>query len=120
MIKNADLTYPPPTPLSYAYCSDTRYFKRLSSFVKDVTLLYHEATFDKSLVELATVTGHSTTLDAAKTAVNSDAGTLIIGHFSARYGDVDMLVNEARTIFPNTVAAIDGKTFDVGNISVKE
>ena len=53
LIKNDDITYPPPEPLSYAYCSDTRYFKKLASFVKGVSLLYHEATFDKSLKKLA-------------------------------------------------------------------
>ena len=115
-IKNADLTYPPPIPLSYAYCSDTRYFKRLSSFVKDVTLLYHEATFDKSLVKLATVTGHSTTLDAAKVAAEAGAGSLVIGHYSARYRDINILVEEAKTIFPATYPAIDGKTYEVGSL----
>jgi ribonuclease Z len=48
VIQNCELTVPPPEPLSYAYCSDTSYFKRLASFIKGVTLLYHEATFDKS------------------------------------------------------------------------
>jgi ribonuclease Z len=116
LIRNEEITLAPPDQLSYAYCSDTRYFKKLASFIKGVTLLYHEATFDKSKAALAEMTGHSTTLDAAKTALNADAGTLIIGHFSARYREVGILVNEARTIFPNTVAAIDGKTFDVGNM----
>jgi ribonuclease Z len=120
LIRNEEITLAPPEPLSYAYCSDTRYFKKLASFIKGVTLLYHEATFDKSKADLAEMTGHSTTLDAAKTALNADARTLIIGHFSARYREVGMLVNEARTIFQNTVAAIDGKTFDVGNISIEE
>jgi ribonuclease Z len=82
-----------------------------------VTLLYHEATFDKSKDDLAKTTGHSTTLDAAKTALNAGAGTLLIGHFSARYKDISLLVDEARILFPDTYAAIDGKTFDVGNIS---
>jgi ribonuclease Z len=116
IIKNEDITLPPPEPLSYAYCSDTQYFKRLSSFVKDVTLLYHEATFDESKSELAKMTGHSTTLDAAKTALNAGAGTLLIGHFSARYKEVSPLVDEARTIFPCTYPAIDGKSVEVGNI----
>jgi ribonuclease Z len=117
VIGNEEITLSPPEPLSYAYCSDTRYFKKLASYIKGVTLVYHEATFDKSKADLAEMTGHSTTLDAAKTALNAGAGTLLIGHFSARYRDVEVLVDEARTIFPNTVAAIDGKTFDVGNIS---
>jgi len=114
IIKNEDITLPPSEPLSYAYCSDTKPFKRLASFVKGVTLLYHEATFDKSLKELAGVTGHSTTLDAARTALDAKAEKLIIGHFSARYRDISVLVEEARSIFPNTYPAIDGKSFEVG------
>jgi ribonuclease Z len=113
VIKNEELTIPPPAPLSYAYCSDTRYFKQLSSYIKGVTLLYHEATFDKSKNDLAATTGHSTSLDAAAVAAEADAGALIIGHFSARYKDVNMLVEEARSIFPRTYAAIDGKTYDI-------
>ena len=114
IIKNEELTIPPQAPLSYAYCSDTRYFRRLASFVKGVSLLYHEATFDKSLDQLASATGHSTTLDAAKTALDAGAGRLIIGHFSARYRNITDLVEEARSVFPATFAAIDGKSFDVG------
>jgi ribonuclease Z len=120
VIKNEEITLPPPPPLSYAYCSDTKYFKRLASFVKEVNMLYHEATFDKSKEELALMTGHSTTLDAAKTALNAKVQTLIIGHFSARYKNIELLVDEARTIFPETYPAIDGQTFEVGNISAKE
>jgi ribonuclease Z len=117
IIRNEDLTFPPREPLSYAYCSDTRYFKRLASFVKGVSLLYHEATFDKSNQKLAKITAHSTTLDAAKTALAANAGALVIGHFSARYKDISPLVNEARTLFPQTYPALDGKTYEVGNIS---
>ena len=117
IIKNEDLTLPPHEPLSYAYCSDTKYFKRLASFVKGVNLLYHEATFDKSKEDLAKITGHSTTLDAAKTAIDAKAGALIIGHFSARYKEIEPLIEEARTIFPETYAAIDGHSYEVGNLS---
>ncbi len=117
IIKNEDLTLPPHEPLSYAYCSDTKYFKRLASFVKGVSLLYHEATFDKSKEDLAEITGHSTTLDAAKTAIDAKAGALIIGHFSARYKEIEPLIEEAQTIFPETYAAIDGHSYEVGNLS---
>jgi ribonuclease Z len=116
VIKNSEITLAPSEPLSYAYCSDTRYFKRLPSFVKGVTLLYHEATFDKSKQDLADITGHSTTLDAARTATEALASALLIGHFSARYRNISFLVEEARTMFPMTFAAIDGMSFDVGNI----
>jgi len=116
IIKNDEITIPPREPLSYAYCSDTKYFRKLSSIVREVTMLYHEATFDKSLTELAGITGHSTTLDAAKTALDANVGSLVIGHFSARYRNVSMLVEEARSIFPNTFPAIDGTSFIIGEV----
>jgi len=117
IIRNEEITIPPSEPLSYAYCSDTKYFKRLASFVKGVSLLYHEATFDKSMKDLAMVTGHSTTLDAAKTALDAEVGRLLIGHFSSRYRDIAPLVEEARTLFPDTFPAIDGKSYSVGDIN---
>lgn len=116
IIKNEEITIPPLEPLSYAYCSDTMYFDRLPEFVKDVWLLYHEATFDKEMSELARTTNHSTTLDAAKVALKANAGTLLIGHFSARYKDISGLVDEARSAFPSTLPAIDGMTYDLRNI----
>ena len=94
------------------------FFKSLPSFVKDVSLLYHEATFDKSMSELAKITCHSTTHDAAKVARKANAGTLMIGHFSARYKEFNGLVEEARTIFPGTIPAIDGTTYDIGNLAL--
>ncbi len=116
IIKNEDITVPGPKPLSYAYCSDTRYFTRLALFIRNVDLLYHEATFDRSLGELAAFTGHSTTEDAARTASDASAGDLLIGHFSARYKDINLLVDEARILFPRTWPAIDGETYEVGRI----
>jgi len=117
IIKNEDITTPPPEPLSFAYCSDTKYFRRLSSFVKGVTLLYHEATFDKCMGDLAEMTGHSTTLDAARTALEAGAGSLIIGHFSARYKSFYPLVEEAKSLFSNTFPAVDGRSYDIGNLA---
>ena len=116
IIKNEEITLPPSEPLSFAYCSDTMYFSRLASFVKGVDLLYHEATFDKELAGLAKTTGHSTTMDAARTATEAKVKDLIIGHFSSRYKDIIPLVEEARTLFPRSYPAIDGKSYEVGNI----
>ena len=118
LIRNELITIPGPEPLSYAYCSDTKYFKRLASFVRGVKLLYHEATFEDSLGDLAEKTGHSTSSDAAKCALAADAETLIIGHFSARHKDISVLEGQARKIFPRTIAAVDGTTYDVANINV--
>jgi ribonuclease Z len=117
VIRNEDITIPPPEALSYAYCSDTKYFRRLPTFFKGVTLLYHEATFDKSMVDLAKMTGHSTTLDAARTALEAGAENLMIGHFSARYRKISPLVDEARSLFSNTFPAIDGRSYDIRNLA---
>lgn len=113
VIKNGDITIPPSKPLSYAYCSDTKYFNRLASFVKDVDLLYHEATFDKELGDLAASVSHSTTHDAARVARDAGVKKLVIGHFSARYKNISKLVDEAKEIFPDTIPAIDGTTYDL-------
>jgi ribonuclease Z len=117
LIPNDEITAPSPAPLSYAYCSDTMYFSRLASFLKDVDVLYHEATFAKELEELAVQTGHATTCDAAKVAADAGVKTLIIGHFSARYTDINPLVDEAREIFRYTIPAIDGQTLDISDLS---
>jgi ribonuclease Z len=116
VIKNEDMTTPPPEPLSYAYCSDTRYFKRLSSFIKGVSLLYHETTFGRDMGKLAKMTGHSTTEDAARTAAEAGAGALLIGHFSARYRETGKLLEESKELFPVTYAAKDGTTYDIGKL----
>ena len=113
VVPNAELTIMPPAPRSYAYCSDTSYFSRLATMVKGVDLLYHEATFAADKTELAHTTGHSTAGEAARTALEAGAGKLVIGHFSARYKEPDILLEEARAIFPETVAAEDGMTIAI-------
>lgn len=98
---------------SYAYCSDTAYDERILSYLLEVDLLYHEATFMHEDLEKAHRTGHSTTIEAASMANQCHAGTLILGHFSARYSELSPLLTEARTVFPNTHLAIEGETFIV-------
>jgi ribonuclease Z len=63
--------------------------------------------------KLARQTGHSTAKQAAITALNACAKKLVIGHFSSRYKNVDVLLKEAREIFPETYLAEDGLTFNV-------
>jgi ribonuclease Z len=113
IIPNAVLTLPPWKTRSYAYCSDTSYDPQLSKILKDVDLLYHESTFSQEDEELAEITGHSSTCQAAKIALASHAGKLLIGHFSSRYKSPEILQNEAREIFQNSFAVNDGDVFEV-------
>ncbi len=113
VIPNRELTTPPPLPRSYAFCADTAFHPPLAEVLKGVDLLYHEATFTEELRDWADKTYHSTAMDAAKIAQMAGAGNLIIGHFSSRYDDYEPFVNEARSIFVNTVAAVEGEKYSV-------
>lgn len=112
-IPNSEITRDPPRPRSFAYCSDTLYFPRMAEFVRDVNLLYHEATFASDKEALALRTGHSTAAQAAVIARDAGVGRLVIGHFSARYRDVTPLVEEAREVFPDTIPAREGSVITI-------
>ena len=114
VIPNAELTKPPPRPRSYAYCSDTAYAPELVPFLEGVDLLYHESTFTEDLAARAKETMHSTAKQAATLARDAHVRQLLLGHFSSRYKDTDRLLAEAVEIFPNTLAAQEGRTFEVG------
>ena len=115
VIPNAELTKPPPRPRSYAYCSDTAYAPELVPFLEGVDLLYHESTFTEDLAARAKETMHSTAKQAATLARDAHVGQLLLGHFSSRYKDTDRLLAEAVEIFPNTLTAQEGRTFEVGS-----
>ncbi len=113
IIRSADVTYLPYTPRSYAYCSDTAPFPQLPEWVRGVDLLYTEATYMEDLAKQAAQRYHSTTLQAARLAVESGAKKLIVAHYSSRYKDTAPLLGEIRSVFPNSFAANDGDVFDV-------
>ncbi|WP_183560050.1 ribonuclease Z [Mucilaginibacter sp. SP1R1] len=109
--KNDTLTIDSDAPKAYAYCSDTLYNEQYFSQISNVTLLYHEATFLNDMLDRAKDTHHTTALQAADVALRTHAKRLLIGHFSARYKTLNELLEEARSIFPATELAIEGKTF---------
>jgi len=113
LYRNSDFTLPPTPSYSYAYCSDTAFNERMLNQLKDVDLLYHETTFMEEERSKAIETKHSTTLDAARTALHANVGKLLIGHFSARYRDLDPVLAETQTVFANTALAIEGNTFEL-------
>lgn len=111
VIKNSDLTFDPLPPKSYAYCSDTAYKEDIIDQVKEVTALYHESTFVDSHKHLCKPTGHSTAAQAAQIAAKANVEKLILGHFSTRYRDLNVFIEEAKPIFKNVDLADDGKIF---------
>jgi ribonuclease Z len=111
--KNKELTIDPPRPRSYAYCTDTAYSEAILPYIQGCDVLYHEATFMQDKLEDAHDKMHSTAMEAATIASKARVKKLIIGHFSARYEDLQPMLGEARSVFPETYLADDGLVFTI-------
>lgn len=107
------MTLDPISTCSYAFCSDTRYKPEIVEQISRVDLLYHEATFADDMKDRAHQTFHSTAKEAATIAKKAEVGKLLLGHFSARYQNLDSLLSEAQSIFLNSELATEGMKFNV-------
>jgi len=112
LVKNDTMTLPANPPKSYAFCSDTAYNEAVVPIIKNTTVLYHESTFVDQHKKLALPTKHSTAKEAASIAKQANVGTLILGHYSTRYNDLNVFKEEAQTIFNNVLLGDDGKVFE--------
>ncbi len=113
LIPHSEMTMPPPAPRSYAFCTDTAIHEPITEIIKDVDLLYHEATFLDDMEKWASQTLHSTARQAASLALKANAKKLILGHFSTRYKDLSLFLREAVSVFPDTELAADGACFGI-------
>lgn len=105
LIKNDRLTKASDSPRKYAYCSDTIYSEGIAEQIQGVDMLFHEATFAQSELPRAKETFHTTAAQAAQIALKAHAKKLLIGHFSARYENENLLLEEAKAIFSETMLA---------------
>ena len=113
IIPNARLVQPADSPRSYAYCSDTRFVPGLKEKVKGVTVLYHESTYTSDQEDCAKIYYHSTARQAATIAAGAGVATLLLGHYSARYNDEQVLLQEAKAVFENSILTQEGMVFNV-------
>ncbi|WP_293307159.1 ribonuclease Z [Pedobacter sp. UBA5917] len=113
ILRSADYTIEADAPRSYAYCSDTLFDERYFSTIQGCDTLYHEATFMHDLLDRAKETHHTTALQAGEVAKIVGAKKLLIGHFSSRYKTLQMLLEEAQSVFENTDLAVEGRTFSL-------
>ncbi|MEJ6685790.1 MAG: ribonuclease Z [Crocinitomicaceae bacterium] len=108
-----DVTFPPTEVLSYAYCSDTKKNLKVVEFIKEATVLYHEATFLIKDQNRANSTYHSSTKDAALIASKAKVKKLLVGHISSRYKTNDAHTLELKDLFSNSQVAEDGLCIDL-------
>ncbi len=113
VVANSRLTTPADAPRAYAYCSDTRYIPTLHERLKGVTTLYHESTYGEDNYLRAEKYFHSTAREAAMVARQAGACQLLLGHYSSRYEDEQVLLREAQEIFPNSRLTDENEVFDV-------
>lgn len=113
LISNTDVTTQGAISKSYAFCSDTAYNDAIVPLVKNVDVLYHESTFLEAHADLCAKTKHSTAQQAATIAKKAAVGTLLLGHYSSRYTDLEEFKSEASAVFEAVVLAKDGLTLSI-------
>ena len=113
IIPNSRLTTDADPSRSYAFCSDTLPCHGIAEQIKEVNLLYHEATFAEAEESRAKETFHSTARQAAQIAKAANVKQLVIGHFSSRYKDDEPLLKEAKEVFPATSLADEENIFHI-------
>lgn len=112
-LHNKDFTYLPFKPRSFAYCTDTLPFKRLAGWLKGVDMIYHDSTYTKEYSQLAKTTFHSTSEAAACCALEAGAKKLVLGHYSSRFKSLDVMLEEAQAVFPDSFLAKEGMKFEI-------
>lgn len=109
-----ELVGPPRPGRKVAYPGDTRPCESVVQAADGADLLIHEATFGNEEKDRAKETEHSTAAEAAQVALAARARKLVLNHLSARYSaDAQLLLDEAKAVFPETMVARDGMTIEV-------
>ncbi|MHA1631481.1 MAG: ribonuclease Z [Candidatus Freyarchaeota archaeon] len=107
VIKPEAVVDPPQSGRKIVYSGDTTPCQHLLELSKSADVLIHESTFDHTLEKKAIETKHSTSVQAAHIAHEAEVKLLVLTHISSRYSNADLLLQQAKNIFPNTVVAQD-------------
>ena len=113
VIPNSRLVNPADPVRSYAYISDTKYLPHLHEQLQGVSTLYHESTYGEDKILNCEKYCHSTARQAAMVARDAGVGKLLLGHYSSRYEDEKVLLDEAKTVFENSFLTNEMDVIDV-------
>ena len=113
LIKSNEVVGPKREGRKVGISGDTRPSIELKNFFNSCDILIFESTYNHDYQDKAKETFHSTSTEAALLAKESNCSKLILTHFSSRYDDPNILLEEAKTIHSNVDLAEDMKTFYV-------
>ena len=113
VIPNSRLVTDADPARSYAYISDTKYLPELHEQLRGVTTLYHESTYGDDHLLQAEKYCHSTARQAAMVARDAGVGKLLLGHYSSRYENETVLLDQAKEVFENSFLTNEMDVFDV-------
>jgi ribonuclease Z len=111
LIKSNQIVGPKRRGRKIGISGDTRPSSKLRNFFDSCDILIFESTYIHEYQRKAIETFHSTSTEAALLAKESNCNKLILTHFSSRYKDPTIHLDEARTIHNNVDLAEDMKTF---------
>jgi ribonuclease Z len=97
----------------FSFVTDTEYFSGIAPEVRGSDLLIAEGMFADDLADQASEKKHMTARQAAVIARDAEAKKLALIHYSPRYSDRELqpLLGEAQSVFPNTVLTRDRMVF---------
>jgi len=113
LVKSDEVVGPKRKGRKIGISGDTRPSFELRTFFDLCDILIFESTYAHDYQQKAIETFHSTSAEAALLAKESNCIKLILTHFSSRYNDPAILLDEARDIHANVDLAEDMKTFYV-------
>jgi ribonuclease Z len=113
IIKPEDVTGPKRKGRKIGISGDTRPNERLIEFFRDADVLIFDSTYGDDHAKNALENMHSTAREAAFVANKAGVKLLVLTHFSARYEDTSILVEEAKKVHDNVIAAEDMLVLDV-------
>ncbi|MHA2393814.1 MAG: ribonuclease Z [Promethearchaeota archaeon] len=112
-VYSSQVTDPPKKGRKIVYSGDTKPNNELIRLSKNADVLIHESTFNQELGERAENDGHSTALQAAMIARESKVEKLVLTHISSRFPNPNILLDESKEIFSNTIIADDLLELDI-------
>ena len=92
---------------------DTRPSDSLCEFFRNCDLLIFESTFSSNELTKAMESYHSTAIETATLAKKASVHRLCLTHFSSRYKNLNLLLDEAKSVFFPTELAFDLKVIPV-------